>query len=35
MTWTLPDPMLTTPVARTDLPSGAAAEPKWDGSPDT
>ncbi|MFE6475662.1 ATP-dependent DNA ligase [Streptomyces rochei] len=31
MTWTLPDPMLTTPVPRPDLPPGAAAEPKWDG----
>ncbi|MFE1076632.1 ATP-dependent DNA ligase [Streptomyces sp. NPDC058783] len=31
MTWTLPEPMLTTPVPRPDLPPGAAAEPKWDG----
>ncbi|MFJ3365808.1 ATP-dependent DNA ligase [Streptomyces anthocyanicus] len=31
VTWTLPEPMLTTPVPRPDLPSGAAAEPKWDG----
>ncbi|MFH9821154.1 hypothetical protein [Streptomyces sp. NPDC017230] len=31
MTWTLPDPMLTTPVASPVLPPGAAAEPKWDG----
>ncbi|MGW5568192.1 ATP-dependent DNA ligase [Streptomyces tendae] len=31
MTWTLPEPMLTTPVASPDLPAGAAAEPKWDG----
>ncbi|MDG9695339.1 ATP-dependent DNA ligase [Streptomyces sp. DH17] len=31
MTWTLPDPMLTTPVASPDLPPGAAGEPKWDG----
>ncbi|MGX1508786.1 hypothetical protein RKD44_007788 [Streptomyces collinus] len=31
MTWTLPEPMLTTPVASPDLPLGAAAEPKWDG----
>ncbi|WP_226487568.1 ATP-dependent DNA ligase [Streptomyces parvulus] len=31
MTWTLPAPMLTTPVARPDLPPGCAAEPKWDG----
>ncbi|WP_259446610.1 hypothetical protein [Streptomyces geysiriensis] len=31
MTWTLPDPMLTTPVPRPDLPPRAAAEPKWDG----
>lgn len=34
MTWTLPEPMLTTPVASPDLPPGSAAEPKWDGSPD-
>ncbi|NEV92478.1 ATP-dependent DNA ligase [Streptomyces tendae] len=31
MTWTLPEPTLTTPVASPDLPAGAAAEPKWDG----
>lgn len=31
MTWTLPEPMLTTPVASPALPPGAAAEPKWDG----
>ncbi|MEV7797397.1 ATP-dependent DNA ligase [Streptomyces sp. NPDC087512] len=31
MTWTLPDPMLTTPAAGPDLPPGCAAEPKWDG----
>ncbi|MFD3381971.1 MULTISPECIES: ATP-dependent DNA ligase [unclassified Streptomyces] len=31
MTWTLPDPMLAAPVASPDLPSGSAAEPKWDG----
>ncbi|QDN94775.1 hypothetical protein FNV58_00095 (plasmid) [Streptomyces sp. RLB1-9] len=31
MTWTLPEPMLTTP----DLRPGWAGEPKWDGSPDT
>ncbi|GAA5207236.1 hypothetical protein GCM10023323_21930 [Streptomyces thinghirensis] len=31
MTWTLPDPMLTTPVSSPDLPPGAAAEPKWGG----
>ncbi|MFG3134273.1 ATP-dependent DNA ligase [Streptomyces tendae] len=31
MTWTLPEPMLTAPVASPDLPPGHAAEPKWDG----
>ncbi|MFL9658678.1 ATP-dependent DNA ligase [Streptomyces sp. PB17] len=31
MTWTLPEPMLTTPVVSPVLPPGAAAEPKWDG----
>ncbi|MFD8609615.1 ATP-dependent DNA ligase [Streptomyces sp. NPDC059631] len=31
MTWTLPDPMLTTPVPDPALPAGWAAEPKWDG----
>ncbi|MDN3249773.1 MULTISPECIES: hypothetical protein [unclassified Streptomyces] len=31
MTWTLPDPILTTPVTSPDLPPGAAGEPKWDG----
>ncbi|WP_399936691.1 ATP-dependent DNA ligase [Streptomyces sp. BBFR25] len=31
MTWTLPEPMLTTPVGSPDLPPGSAAEPKWDG----
>ncbi|WP_239768844.1 hypothetical protein [Streptomyces sp. CL12-4] len=31
MTWTLPDPMLTKPVAGPDLPPGCAAEPEWDG----
>ncbi|MBQ0887867.1 ATP-dependent DNA ligase [Streptomyces sp. RM72] len=31
MTWTLPEPMLTTPVASPDLPPGCVAEPKWDG----
>ncbi|MFC8878464.1 ATP-dependent DNA ligase [Streptomyces ardesiacus] len=31
MTWTLPDPMLTAPVAGPELPPGSAAEPKWDG----
>ncbi|MDX3370683.1 ATP-dependent DNA ligase [Streptomyces sp. ME02-6987-2C] len=31
MTWTLPEPMLSTPVDSPDLPAGAAAEPKWDG----
>ncbi|MGW3160403.1 ATP-dependent DNA ligase [Streptomyces sp. NPDC001089] len=31
MTWTLPEPMLTTPVPTPDLPPGWAGEPKWDG----
>lgn len=31
VTWTLPQPMLTTPTTRPDLPPGWAAEPKWDG----
>ncbi|MEV5646216.1 hypothetical protein AB0L67_39985 [Streptomyces flaveolus] len=31
MTWTLPEPMLTTPMPGPDLPPGCAAEPKWDG----
>ncbi|MFD9195456.1 ATP-dependent DNA ligase [Streptomyces phaeochromogenes] len=31
MTWTLPEPMLTTPVPLPDLRPGCAAEPKWDG----
>ncbi|WFB83741.1 MULTISPECIES: ATP-dependent DNA ligase [Streptomyces] len=31
MAWTLPEPMLTAPVAGPDLPPGWAAEPKWDG----
>ncbi|MFF3932959.1 ATP-dependent DNA ligase [Streptomyces hirsutus] len=31
MTWTLPEPMLTTPVSVPDLRPGCAAEPKWDG----
>ncbi|MER8009636.1 ATP-dependent DNA ligase [Streptomyces sp. NPDC094149] len=31
MTWTLPDPMLTTAVPAPDLPARSAAEPKWDG----
>ncbi len=35
MTWTLPQPMLTAPVVGPELPSGWAAEPKWDGSPVT
>ncbi|MEV7081914.1 hypothetical protein AB0N88_25800 [Streptomyces sp. NPDC093516] len=35
MSWTLPKPMLTTAVNNPDLTSGWAAEPKWDGSPDT
>lgn len=29
--WTLPEPMLTVPVASPALPAGWAAEPKWDG----
>ncbi|GAA3063482.1 ATP-dependent DNA ligase [Streptomyces glomeratus] len=29
--WTLPEPMLATPVADPALPEGWAAEPKWDG----
>jgi ATP-dependent DNA ligase len=31
VTWTLPEPMLTTAVNSPDLPPGSAAEPKWDG----
>src|SRR4051794_13439656 len=31
VTWTLPEPMLTSPVAVPDLRLGCAAEPKWDG----
>ncbi|WP_217236262.1 ATP-dependent DNA ligase [Streptomyces sp. AC555_RSS877] len=31
MTWTLPEPMLTSPTPRTELRPGWAAEPKWDG----
>lgn len=31
MTWTLPDPMLTTPSPGSDLSPGAVAEPKRDG----
>ncbi|MFJ8704303.1 ATP-dependent DNA ligase [Streptomyces ardesiacus] len=31
MTWTLPEPMLTTPVSVPELRPGSAAEPKWDG----
>ncbi|WP_432081545.1 hypothetical protein [Streptomyces sp. WAC 04229] len=31
MTWALPEPMLTSRVGGPGLPSGAAAEPKWDG----
>lgn len=31
MTWTLPEPMLSTLVASPDLPTKSAAEPKWDG----
>src|SRR3954449_9863879 len=31
VTWTLPEPMLTTPVSVPDLRQGSAAEPKWDG----
>lgn len=35
MAWSLPEPMLTVSVECPDLPAGWAAEPKWDGSPDT
>ncbi|MDQ0840522.1 ATP-dependent DNA ligase [Streptomyces sp. V1I6] len=31
MTWTLPEPMLTTPVSMPNVRPGCAAEPKWDG----
>ncbi|MFF8867863.1 ATP-dependent DNA ligase [Streptomyces sp. NPDC015139] len=31
MTWSLPEPMLTVAVEEPDLPTGWAAEPKWDG----
>ncbi|MFE7765881.1 ATP-dependent DNA ligase [Streptomyces sp. NPDC057438] len=31
MTWTLPEPMLTTPISLPDVRPGCAAEPKWDG----
>ncbi|MFF9128539.1 ATP-dependent DNA ligase [Streptomyces sp. NPDC014889] len=31
MTWTLPEPMLASPVCRPDLRPGWAGEPKWDG----
>ncbi|MFD9586177.1 hypothetical protein ACFWBM_15950 [Streptomyces sp. NPDC059980] len=31
MTWTLPEPMLSTPTPRPDLPPRMAGEPKWDG----
>lgn len=31
MTWTLPEPMLSTPVPEPDLRPGWAGEPKWDG----
>ncbi|MET9118906.1 ATP-dependent DNA ligase [Streptomyces longwoodensis] len=31
MSWTLPEPMLTTAVDSPALPAGWAAEPKWDG----
>ncbi|MFJ1975314.1 hypothetical protein ACIO93_42605 [Streptomyces sp. NPDC087903] len=31
MTWTLPEPMLATPVSEPALRPGWAAEPKWDG----
>ncbi|MGV9255336.1 ATP-dependent DNA ligase [Streptomyces sp. NPDC003697] len=31
VTWTLPEPMLSTPVSAPELPPGWAAEPKWDG----
>lgn len=33
VTWTLPEPMLTTPVSVPDLRPGCAAEPKWDTVP--
>jgi hypothetical protein len=33
MSWTLPDPMLTTAVDSPAMPTGWAAELKWDGSP--
>ncbi|MDU0299571.1 hypothetical protein [Streptomyces sp. PAL114] len=32
LTWTLPDPMFTVPVADPGLPPGSTAEPKWDES---
>jgi ATP-dependent DNA ligase len=35
MIWTLPEPMLAAPVRNPALPQNWAAEPKWDGSPDT
>ncbi|MFF9090414.1 ATP-dependent DNA ligase [Streptomyces sp. NPDC014991] len=31
MTWALPEPMLATAVAISDLPEKSAGEPKWDG----
>lgn len=31
MTWTLPEPVLNTPVPSPDLPPGWAGEPKSDG----
>jgi ATP-dependent DNA ligase len=31
MVWTLPEPMLAEAVNRPELPTGCAAEPKWDG----
>ncbi len=31
VTWTLPEPMLSTPVPEPDLRPGCVAEPKWDG----
>ncbi|MFG2266568.1 ATP-dependent DNA ligase [Streptomyces sp. NPDC048720] len=31
MTWSLPEPMLTVAVDSPELPTGWAAEPKWDG----
>ncbi len=31
MTWTLPEPMLSTPVPKPELRPGWAGEPKWDG----